>query len=108
MSADLAIRTASGDVLLAAEFKYEPAHHRADLLSHNFPVVGWGDPLQDIARIREFVIAGKAPVAYAVLIDEGRLFRTREAHAGSEWRDWDARTPDGHTVSILWARWPHD
>ncbi len=108
LSADIAIRTAAGDVLLAAEFKYEPAHHRADLLAHKFPVIGWADPLKDIGRIREFVTAGKAPVAYAVLVDEGRFFRSREAHAGSKWIDWEARTPDGHAASILWARWPDE
>jgi hypothetical protein len=106
LSADLAIRSDGGDVLLAAEFKFEPAHSRPDLLSHKFPVIGWGDPLKDIARIREFVTGGKARVAYAVLIDEGRFFRVREAHPDSEWIDWDARTPDGQAVSILWARWP--
>jgi len=106
LSADIAIRSDAGEVLLAAEFKFELAHHRKDLLSHKFPVIGWGDPLKDIARIRDFVTTGKAPVAYAVLIDEGRFFRVREAHAGSEWIDWDARTPDGQAVSILWARWP--
>ena len=40
---DLAIRSGSGEVLLAAEFKYEPAHRRLDLLLHKFPVIGWGD-----------------------------------------------------------------
>ncbi len=108
LSADLAIRSGAGHLLLAAEFKYEPAHHRSDLLSHKFPVIGWGDALKDISRIREFVAAGKVPVAYAVLVDEGRFFRARAPHAGSEWIDWTARTPDGHVVSILWARWPHD
>jgi hypothetical protein len=89
-SADLAIRTASGDVLLAAEFKFEPDHARRDLLANKFPVTGWGDALKDIGRIEEFVSAGKVPVAYAVLIDEGRFYRTREAHPGSEWIDWKA------------------
>src|SRR5262245_32078520 len=64
LSADLAIRSGASHVLLAAEFKYEPAHRRSDLLPHKFPVIGWGDPLKDISRIREFVTAGKAPVAY--------------------------------------------
>lgn len=107
-SADLAIRSDTGHVLLAAEFKYEPAHRRMDLLSHKFPVVGWNDPLKDISRIREFVTAGKTPVAYAVLVDEGRYFRARNAHVGSEWIDWNARTPEGHVVSILWSRWPEE
>lgn len=37
LSADLAIRSDEDDVLLAAEFKFEPAHRRLDLLSHKFP-----------------------------------------------------------------------
>jgi hypothetical protein len=105
-SADLAICSPIDGVLLAAEFKFEPDHGRPDLLAHKFPVIGWADPLKDIERIREFVSARQALVAYAVLIDEGRFFRTRDAHPGSEWIDWDSRTPDGHAVSILWARWP--
>jgi hypothetical protein len=68
LSADLAIRSGADDVLLAAEFKFEPDHSRPDLLAHKFPVIGWTDPMKDIARIQEFVSAGKAPVAYAVLI----------------------------------------
>lgn len=108
LSADIVIRAGREEVLLAAEFKYEPAHDRTDLLAHKFPVVGWGDPLRDISRIRDFVTTGKAPVAYAVFVDEGRFFRNREAHPGSQWIDWDARTPDGHAVSILWARWPDE
>ena len=106
LSADLAIRSGAAEVLLAAEFKFEPAHTRTDLLSHKFPVTGWADSLKDISRIREFVTAGKAPVAYAVLVDEGRYYRFRPAHEGGEWIDWDARTPTGNAVSILWSRWP--
>ena len=53
-------------------------------------------------------MTGKAPIAYAVLVDEGRFFRARDAHPCSEWIDWDARTPDGRVVSILWARWPQE
>ncbi len=92
LSADLVVRARAGDVLVAAEFKFEPAHSRADL-SHKFPVTGWADSLKDISRIRDFVSAGRAPIAYAVLVDEGRYFRPRPAHVGGEWIDWDARAP---------------
>lgn len=108
LSADLVVRARAGDVLVAAEFKFEPAHSRADLLSHKFPVTGWADSLKDISRIRDFVSAGRAPIAYAVLVDEGRYFRPRPAHGGGEWIDWDARAPAGHAVSILSSRWPRD
>src|SRR5712692_2062566 len=83
-SADLAICSGS-TVLVAAEFKYEPAHSRSDLLAHKFPVIDWAHSgaskssassvLKDIERIREFVDAGEAGLAYAVLVDEGRHFR---------------------------------
>lgn len=108
LSADLAIRSGDLQVVLAAEFKFEPAHDRADLLTHKFPVTGWSDSLKDIARIKEFVTTDRAAVAYAVLVDEGRYYRTRAPHADSEWIDWDARTPEGRPVSILWSRWPRD
>ena len=108
LCADLAILSGRGDGLLAAEFKFEPSHSRADLLTHKFPVIGWADSLKDISRIREFVSAGKVPIAYAVLVDEGRFFRSRQAHDGGEWVDWDARAPTGHAVSILWSRWPRE
>lgn len=106
LSADLVVRAGAGDVLLAAEFKFEPAHSRADLLPHKFPVTGWADSSKDISRIRDFVSSGNAPIAYAVLVDEGRFFRPRPPHEGGEWIDWDARTPAGHAVAILWSRWP--
>jgi hypothetical protein len=105
-SADLAVRDASGSVLLAAEFKYEPDHGRPDLLSHKFPVVVFEAVLKDVERIRQFVESGKVPVAYAVFVDEGTFFRTREVALGSSWVEWPTTTPEGARTSVLWSRWP--
>ena len=109
-SADLVIRDAGGKVLVAAEFKYEPSHHRLEFraMPGKLPVVFWGmeGVAKDVARIRDFVQAGKARAAFAVFIDEGRHFRHRPAHPGAEWRDWDPSRPNSRSPSILWARWP--
>jgi len=61
---------------------------------------------KDVARIREFVEAGAAHVAFAVFVDEGRHFRHRPALPGTAWRDWDPAQPGGAGISVLWARWP--
>jgi len=110
LSADLVIRDADGEVLVAAEFKYEPSHHRVEFraLPGKLPVVSWGieGVAKDVVRIREFVEAGKAQTAYAVFIDEGRYFRNRPAHLGAEWRDWELTRPGSRSPSVLWARWP--
>jgi len=37
--ADLALVSPDGPVVVAAEFKYEPSHRRADILRTKFPVV---------------------------------------------------------------------
>src|SRR5207249_1400031 len=106
LSADLAVRDTSGAVLVAAEFKYEPDHGRADLMPHKFPVVVFQEVLKDVARIRQFVESGKVPVAYAVFVDEGTSFRRREVALGSSWVDWPTTTPEGRRTSVLWSRWP--
>ena len=109
-SADLVVRDASGEVLVAAEFKYEPSHDRAEFsaLPGKLPVVFWGlnGVAGDLARIREFVEAGSARTAIAVFIDEGRHFRHRLAHPGAEWRDWPPARPAASSPSVLWAQWP--
>ena len=107
-SADLVIRDADKAVVVAAEFKYEPSHRRAELLPAKLPVVFWGTDgvAKDINRIREFVDRGAARAAFAVFIDEGGYFRYRPAHPGTEWRDWPTSHPGGHEVSVLWACWP--
>ena len=106
LSADLVLRQADGQVVIAAEFKYEPDHQRNDLLGHKFPVVGWADPIRDIERIARFVEAGKAKFAYAIFIDEGGHFRHRQPPEGSTWRDWASRDPEGRPVSVLWTQVP--
>jgi len=109
-SADVVIRDMGKEVLVAAELKYEPSHHRAEFraLPGKLPVVFWGmdGVAKDVARVREFVDAGSARTAFAVFIDEGRHFRQRPAHPDAEWRDWDAAQPGSPSPSILWAQWP--
>lgn len=107
-SADLVLQAPDGTIEVAIEFKYEPSHARADIQRQKLPVVFWGPEgvAHDVERIRRFVGEGKAKVAYAVFVDEGGYFRHREPHQGSRWIDWEARTPEGHKVAILWSRWP--
>jgi len=54
-------------VLVAAEFKYEPAHDRVEFRATpgRLPVVFWGivGAAKYVVRIREFVEAGKARTA---------------------------------------------
>jgi hypothetical protein len=109
-SADLVIRNAGQGALVAAEFKYEPSHRRAEFvaLPGKLPVVFWGldGVAKDVIRIREFVEAGVVRAGFAVFIDEGRYFRHRPPHPGTAWRDWDASQPDSPSPSVLWAGWP--
>lgn len=110
-SADLVIRDeGSKEVLVAAEFKYEPSHRRAEILAQpgKLPVVFWGSDgvAKDVARIQEFVQAGAACQAFAVFIDEGSYFRHRPAHPGSAWLDWKSSRPSSPSPSVLWARSP--
>jgi hypothetical protein len=109
-SADLVLQAADGTIKVAIEFKYEPSHTRPDIQRRKLPVVFWNSEgvARDIERAQRFVAEGWAEVAYAVFVDEGSHFRHREAHVGSRWIDWQARTPDGHKVAMLWSRWPAD
>jgi hypothetical protein len=104
--ADLVIMNAANNVLLAAEFKYEPAHQRTDILPGKFPVVFWGNDGvgKDVQRVHAYVTSGKCPVAYAIFIDEGRAFRRRAPHPGSTWLDWDVDSPHRQQVAVLWTR----
>jgi len=103
--ADLVIRERQTGTMVAAEFKYEPRHERADFLAipNKLPGVSWGADgvAKDIARIRTFVEAGVVSAGFAVFVDEGRRFRDRPVHPGSTWMDWDDAGP-----SILWSQWP--
>jgi hypothetical protein len=102
--ADLVIRERRTGSMMAAEFKYEPRHQRADFLAmpNKLPVVSWGADgvAKDIERIRTFVEAGVVSAAHAVFVDEGRHFRHRPAHPGSTWEDWNDAGP-----SILWTQY---
>jgi hypothetical protein len=107
---DLVIRDADKAILVAAEFKYEPSHHRADFVAvpGKLPVVFWDDDgvAKDVARIQAFVEQGGVGTAFAVFVDEGRYYRHRPPHPWTAWRDWAPTHPGGHEVSVLWARWP--
>ena len=96
--ADLAILRADGSILVAAEFKYEPAHTGA---MSSEDVVLWpeveGDK-GDIEKIKKYVGEDGVGVAYAILVDADGRWRRRHPNppAGSEWRDWD---------NGVWALW---
>lgn len=105
---DLAILNVNKKVEVAIEFKYEPAHHRPDMLAEKYPVVSWGNNsvAKDISRIQDFVTPGKGnlvDVAYSIFIDEGSWFRRRKPHPGSSWVDWDDVVVKDRNLSILWA-----
>jgi hypothetical protein len=110
LSADLVIRDAVGQVLVAAEFKYEPSHLRLEFQGQpgKLPVVFWGADgvAKDVARIRQFVEAGAASAAFALFLDEGRYFRARPPHPGSAWRDWNSSGPGNLSPAVLWSQWP--
>lgn len=102
---DLALVKSDKTVAVAAEFKYEPAHTRTDILPTKFPVVFWahdgvGD---DVTRAYEFVAKGYAESAYSVFLDEGGFFRHRPPHPGSSWIDWPAPTTGVTSPSLLWT-----
>jgi hypothetical protein len=94
LSADLALVTPAREIALALEFKYEPDHAREDVLKSKLPVVFWGKEgvAKDVSRVREFVTCGRARAAWSYFVDEGRFFRHRPAHPGSEWVQWRDRT----------------
>jgi hypothetical protein len=103
---DLAILNGSGIVEVAAEFKYEPAHTRDDILPSKFPVVSWGKDgvAGDVNRIQKFVTHRSAQAAYSIFIDEGGYFRHRKPHPGSEWLDWDVSVCGPNCVAILYSQ----
>lgn len=115
-SADLVVTSEVGDVEVAAEFKYEPSHYRDDILKNKLPAVFWGaapseakDSVgHDVERAREYVESGKAKMACSIFVDEGAHFRHRRPFPGSRWIDWKVKPSEGHSVSVLWARWPTD
>jgi uncharacterized protein YuzE len=75
------------------ECKYEPDRDRSDFSPrrHDQPVVSWHDDVVgDIRRVAEAVLAGDAPVGYALFVDEGRRFDRRVASPASSWIDWSS------------------
>ena len=100
-SADLAI-VEDKRVLLAAEFKFEPAASRTDIMANKLPVIGWPDVLKDIERIQEFVATGVTPVAWSVCIDEVGRYRARPRPPYSTVQDWDTR----YNTQVTLTRWP--
>ncbi len=101
--ADLVILDAAGGMVVAAEFKYEPSHRRAEFPASKLPVAFWSDPTgsvcKDVERTQQFVNAGKVRAAYSVFIDEGRHFREQPAPERTAWVDWE-----GTTTSLLWGK----
>ena len=100
--ADLVLLGPEDQAELAIEFKYEPAHQRAntEFPPTKFPVVDWKGVVRDTERVHQFVQQGFTPNACSLFIDEGGYFRKRQAPLGSRWEDWNV---DGctHRVSVL-------
>lgn len=105
---DLAILNTDGLVEVAAEFKYEPSHKRGDIWPTKFKpsVVFWSDDSvgKDVKRVQDYVVMGKAKVAYAVFIDEGGYFSSKLPHPGSQWIHWVTEDISSHRVALLWSR----
>ena len=97
-SADLAILGADGSVLVASEFKYEPAHSR--LTSTQAPRVTWSDFIKDdLGKVRGYVRQGGVSTAYSILIDEGGYWHCLYPNPpAGEWLDW------GNGVWALWTK----
>ena len=95
--ADLVIFGDGGSVLVAAEFKFEPAY-TGTMASED--VVDWPAVEGDIAKIKNYVGKGGVGAAYAILVDADGRWRRRHPNplAGSEWRDW------GNGVWALWTK----
>jgi hypothetical protein len=106
LSADLALLTPQGEVAVAAEFKYEPCHHRLDVLQNKLPVTVWAEIVKDTVRVQEFVNVGRTRVAYAVCIDEGRYLARRDLAIYADRQVWDGRPHHDHPVDALIFRYP--
>jgi hypothetical protein len=106
LSVDLAIVSTTKEVLLAAEFKYEPCHRRIDLLKTKLPVTVWTEIMHDTQRVAQFVQEGRAKVAYAVCIDEGNYLARRDLSIYEERLAWAGKPHHDHDVSFLITRRP--
>jgi hypothetical protein len=104
--AELAIPRSSGEVLVAAEFKYEPCHRRLDLLQNKLPVTVWAEIEKDTKRAVEFVKLDKAKVAYAVCVDEGNHLVKRDLSIYEEQFHRMGRPHHDHNIAVHLSRQP--
>ncbi|MEO9028979.1 MAG: hypothetical protein ABI413_09205 [Ktedonobacteraceae bacterium] len=104
---DLVILNEKGTVEVAAEFKYEPSHHRKDFLKTKFPVVLWPEAVKDVVGVQNIADQRKASAAYSVLVDEGRHFLYKPLPPGTAWKHWDTDDATSHQASLLWLRLPN-
>jgi hypothetical protein len=106
--ADIVIlRLDSSEVEVAVEFKYEPSHTRQSEFSPGaFPVTSWGEIVNDVSKVDRYVADGYACVAYAILVDEGRLYHDNHQvpPPQSNWKDWEASPHHPYAISLLWTR----
>jgi hypothetical protein len=108
LSADLALVATSKEVLLTAEFKYEPCHRRQDLLKTKLPLTVWTDIVHDTKRAQQFVQDGRTKVAYAVCIDEGNYLAKRDLSVYEEHLTWSGKPHHDHHISFLITGRPRD
>jgi len=110
LSVDLAILRPNERVALALEFKYEPDHRRGHGDEREIwptklspSVVFWGAEgvLKDMERIKRWVNDGRAEAAFAIFIDEGGLFRSREPHPGAQWFDIQSGGNEDRRIPVL-------
>lgn len=102
LSADIAIcpipdPSGTREVLVAVEFKYEPAATRADLDPRKLPVTGWGAVLGDVHRVQRWTNTGLAGAGMAILVDEQPRYAAR-FQADHPW-------PLAPVETAKWERW---
>ena len=107
LSADLAlVATPTDQVLLAADFKYEPCHRRLDLLKNKLPVTVWTEVTHDIDRAQQFVDQGRTKIAYAVCIDEGNYLAKRDLSVYEDHLEWTGQPHHDHNIPVHMFRVP--
>jgi hypothetical protein len=95
---DLAVvdRRRPSAVALAVELKYEPDHARAgsDMRGDTakFPVCLAGEIARDVKSIRRCAVEGLIDVGYALLLDEGGYWRTRQTPPQGDCQLWGSDT----------------
>ena len=92
-------------VEIAVEFKYEPDHHRIDLLKSKFKptVIFWKEGVgKDIMRVNDFVNRGKSKEGCFILVDEGKYFYDRYKSKNESYNNcWEER--GSKAFLICWA-----